>query len=76
MTNSMIKVKCSGTIIGCGKCTNLYRPEGGYCKYCGRPLNRKIGDRCGTTFAYVERGYIWKGCIRVKCKFCKTVNII
>lgn len=76
MRASVTRARCKGTIIGCSKCKNLYCADGGYCCYCGRPANRQIGDKCNYIYAYVERGAIWNGKIKIKCARCKTVNVI
>ena len=69
------RARCKGKIIGCEKCKDLRR-EFGYCKYCGRPLDKNPGEDCGIVFAYVKREHVWNGNVKVKCKICKHVNII
>ena len=73
---SFIRAQCRGVTIGFEQCRELYDDGGGFCKDCGRPLKKEIGGTCGYAFAYVERGYVWRGKVRVKCRFCKHVNII
>ena len=73
---SFIRAQCRGKIIGCEECKDLYDVRGGFCKSCARPINKRIGDTCGVAYAYVERGYVWLGKVRVKCRFCKRVNVI
>lgn len=73
---SFIRAQCRGKIIGCEQCRDLFDYGGGFCKDCGRPLNKEIGGTCGVAFAYVERGYVWRGKVRVKCRFCKYTNVI
>jgi len=73
---SFIRAQCKGETIGCEQCRNMYDGRGGFCKDCGRLLNKEVGGTCGVAFAYVERGYVWRGKVRVKCRFCKHVNVI
>ncbi len=73
---SFTRAQCRGEIIGCEKCKELFNDRGGFCNSCGRPLDKEIGDTCGVAYAYVERGYVWRGKVRVKCRFCKRVNVI
>ena len=75
MSRGSIRVNCRGVIIGCNECKDEELKEG-FCTWCGRPLNKCIGDKCGIVYAYVERGYVWKGAIKVKCRYCKTINKI
>ena len=73
---SFIRAQCKGDVLGCERCKDLFNDRGGFCRFCGRMLNKIIGDMCGVAFAYVERGYVWRGKVRVKCRFCKHTNVI
>lgn len=70
-----IKLECKGEVIGCDECKELC-DEVGYCQYCGRPLRKKVGTICNETVAFVKKGHVWNGNVEVKCRFCKSVNII
>jgi hypothetical protein len=73
---SFVRAQCKGTVIGCERCKGLYNDRGGFCRFCGRSLDKVVGHSCGVAFAYVERGYVWRGKVRIKCRFCKHVNVI
>jgi hypothetical protein len=75
MSRGSVRATCRGEIIGCEECRENHLPDG-FCSSCARPFSKSIGEECGIVYAYVERGYVWKGKIRVKCRFCKTVNKI
>jgi len=75
MTRGSVRANCKGKIVGCNDCKD-HTAEEGYCSVCGRPLSKAVGEECGVVYAYVERGYVWKGKIKIKCRYCKTVNKI
>lgn len=72
---SFIRLQCKGTTLGCERCKKLNKNRG-FCMDCGRPLWKRIGEPCDVACAYVERGYVWQGKVRVKCRFCKHTNVI
>ncbi|GAG19524.1 unnamed protein product [marine sediment metagenome] len=72
---SFIRVQCKGETLGCERCRNLFKDRG-FCKECGRALWKSVGEKCDIAYAYVERNYTWQGKIRIKCRFCKFINII
>jgi len=74
--NANVKLKCRGEVRGCSSCRNTYNKNGGFCTDCGRPLNKAIGDTCGNVIAQIERGHVWNGKVKIKCKICKTINVV
>jgi hypothetical protein len=80
----MIRVVCEGTIKPCEFCKDIkYEDENGekimhegFCQKCGRPLDKKPGDKCNFIVGYQDRGYKQQNKIHFKCGKCPTITTI
>lgn len=80
----MTRISCSGIIKGCDECKDTDFSNG-FCSFCGRPLDQKIGSKCNSILGYIERvkdnqtgEMIFKkqGKIHIVCKRCSTIGTI
>jgi len=79
----MIRVVCEGTIKSCAFCNELdYGTEEkiimheGFCTKCGRPLDKKPGDKCNFIVGYRDRGYKQQNKVHFKCRNCQTITTV
>lgn len=74
----MVRVVCKGKIKTCNFCNDLdyEKAHEGYCKKCGRPLDKKPGDECNFIVGYVDQLYKQQDKVHFKCKMCSTLTTI
>lgn len=70
-----VRVVCSGKVKGCPECKDIEFSEG-YCKYCRRPLWKKIGDNCREIIGYHDGDFQKRGKVHIKCFYCNTIITI
>lgn len=71
---SMVRIVCNGTIHGCDHCKNNKEISEGYCHLCGRPLWKKVGEKCNVILGYHDRSVNTQGKVSVKCKWCNSIQ--
>lgn len=74
----MVRVVCKGKIKTCKFCNDLdyEKAHEGYCKKCGRPLDKRPGDECNFIVGYVDREYHQQDKVHFKCKMCSTLTTV
>ena len=55
-----VRMVCLGLIKGCSYCSTIDFSEG-YCKECGRPLWKKVGEQCNFVIGYVDNTFKKQG---------------
>jgi hypothetical protein len=74
----MVRVVCEGTIKSCKFCNDLdyEKMHEGYCRKCGRPLDKKPGEKCNFIVGYTDREYHQQDKVHFKCKMCSTLTTV
>lgn len=77
---SMLRVVCVGKIKSCKFCediindkTNVYE---GFCKKCGRPLDKNPGEDCRFIVGYVDRRFHQQEKVHFRCRYCNTLTTL
>jgi hypothetical protein len=70
-----VRLVCKGIIKGCDQCSDVDFSEG-YCKFCGRPLWKKINEQCSFVLGYMDSTIRKQGKLDIICRNCKTILTI
>lgn len=74
----MVRVVCKGKIKSCKFCNDLDydKAHEGYCRKCGRPLDKRPGEECNFIVGYVDQLYKQQDKVHFKCKMCSTLTTV
>lgn len=74
----MVRVVCQGKIKSCKFCEDLdyEKKHEGFCRKCGRPIDKKPGDDCNFIIGYVDRLFKQQNKVHFKCKMCSTITTV
>jgi hypothetical protein len=70
-----VRLVCLGLIKGCEYCDSIEFSEG-YCKNCGRPLWKKIGEQCNFVLGYYDGTIRKQGKFDIICRNCRTITTV
>ena len=74
----LVRVVCEGKIKCCKFCDGLdyEKKHEGFCKKCGRPLDKKPGEDCNFIVGYVDRTLKLQKHVNFKCNRCSTITTV
>jgi len=74
----LVRVVCEGKIKCCKFCDGLdyEKKHEGFCRKCGRPLDKKPGENCNFIVGYVDRALRPQKHVNFKCNLCSTITTI
>lgn len=70
-----VRVVCEGLIKSCEHCSDIKFSEG-YCKECGRPLWKEVGEQCNFVIGYIDGTFRKQGKVDLICRNCRTVTTL